>query len=304
MLEDLSKHPFFLNRHRQAPLLKEREAFLRHLQQQGTSRKALLNLAGRLLHVMRVLKLNQMRDVSLEEIRRAARRWARQQRSNPRANSYGNCVPSFTYAAKKWLRFNRRLKLTTPPRTRFADELANFAAYMTDERGLSSYSVRSHLLKTSVFLQWLGERHRLLARATLEEVDEFLAMKGASGLSRRSVAASADALRAFFRHAETRGWCAPGLAHGIQGPRIYKYENLPIGPSWREVRKLLESVKGHGRAALRARAILKLLAIHGLRSGEVLQADAGRFRLAQRSLCCESLEERRVAGLSSPATGW
>jgi len=269
MLEDLSKHPFFLNRHRQAPLLREREAFLRHLQQQGTSRKALVNLAGMLLHVMRVLKLNQMRDMSLEEIRRAARRWARQQRSNPRAHSYANCASTFIYAAKKWLRFNGRLKFPTPAKMRFADELANFAAYMTDERGLSPHSVRSHCLKTSAFLQWLGERHRLLARATVDEVDEFLAMKGASGWSRRSVAASADALRAFFRHAETRGWCAQGLAHGIQGPRIYKYENLPLGPSWQEVRRLLESVKGQGHAALRARAILSLLAIYGLRSGEV-----------------------------------
>jgi hypothetical protein len=176
MLEDLSKHPFFLNRHRQAPLLKEREAFLRHLQQQGTSRKALLNLAGMLLHVMRVLKLNQMRDVSLEEIRRTARRWTQQQRFNPRAHSYGNSTSSFIYAAKKWLRFNGRLTLTTPSRMRFADELTSFAAYMTDERGLSPHSVRSHCLKTSAFLQWLGERHRLLARATVEDVDEFLAM--------------------------------------------------------------------------------------------------------------------------------
>jgi len=93
---------------------------------------------------MRVLKLNQMRDVSLEEIRRAARRWARQQRSNPRAHSYGNSASSFTYAAKKWLRFNRRLKLATPPKMRFADQLADFATYMTDEKGLSSHSVRSH----------------------------------------------------------------------------------------------------------------------------------------------------------------
>jgi integrase/recombinase XerD len=156
MLEDLSKHPFFLNRHRQAPFLKEREEFLRHLQQQGTSRKALLNLAGMLLHVMRVLKLNQMRDVSLEEIRRAARRWTQQQRSNPRAHSYGNSASSFIYAAKKWLRFNGRLALTTPSRMRFADELTSFAACMTDERGLSPHSVRSHCLKTSAFLQWLG----------------------------------------------------------------------------------------------------------------------------------------------------
>jgi hypothetical protein len=44
MLDAFLEHPFFLNRHRQAPLLKERESFLSHLQQQGTSRKALRNL--------------------------------------------------------------------------------------------------------------------------------------------------------------------------------------------------------------------------------------------------------------------
>jgi hypothetical protein len=72
MLEEVLEHPFFLNRHRQAPLLKERESFLSHLQQQGTSRKALRNLSGELLPVMRLLKLTEFRDVSLEEIQRAA----------------------------------------------------------------------------------------------------------------------------------------------------------------------------------------------------------------------------------------
>ena len=110
MLETLLEHPFFLNRHREAPLLKERETFLTHLQQQGTSRKALRNLSGELLQVVRLLKLDEMRDVALEEIQRAARRWARQQRSNPKAHSYGNSASSFIYAAKKWLRFHGRLK--------------------------------------------------------------------------------------------------------------------------------------------------------------------------------------------------
>jgi hypothetical protein len=41
MLDAFLEHPFFLNRHRQAPLLKERESFLNPLQQRGTSRKAL-----------------------------------------------------------------------------------------------------------------------------------------------------------------------------------------------------------------------------------------------------------------------
>ena len=115
MLDAFLEHPFFLNRHRQAPLLKERESFLSHLQQQGTSRKALRNLSGELLQVVRLLKLHQMRDVSLEEIRQAAQCWARQQRANPRAHSYGNSASFFTYAEKKWLRFHGRLKLPSAP---------------------------------------------------------------------------------------------------------------------------------------------------------------------------------------------
>lgn len=82
MLDAFLEHPFFLNRHRQAPLLKEREPFLSHLQQQGTNLKALRNLSGELQHVVRLLKLTEMRDVALEEIQQAARCWARQQRAN------------------------------------------------------------------------------------------------------------------------------------------------------------------------------------------------------------------------------
>ena len=158
MLDAFLEHPFFLNRHRQAPLLKERESFLSHLQQPGTSRKALRNISSELLHVVRLLKLKEMRDVSLEGIRRAAQGWAREQRTNPKARSYGNSARFFAYAAKKWLRFHGRLKLPSVPPMRFADQLSDFARYMTEEQGLSPYSVRSHCGKTSKFLAWFGER--------------------------------------------------------------------------------------------------------------------------------------------------
>ena len=105
-------------------------------------------------------------------------------------------------------------------------------------------------------------------------------MKGASGWNRKSVSVAAQALRAFFRYAETRGWCATGFAKGIQGPKIYKYEGLPEGPSWEEVRRLLKSVKGSGPAALRARAIL--IVARDLRTAQwrSVAANAERFRLA------------------------
>src|ERR1035441_9066811 len=206
MLDAFLEHPFFLNRHRQAPLLKERESFLNHLQQQGTSRKALRNLSAELLHVVHLLKLNQIPEMSREKIGRAARCWARQHPANPRAHSYGNSASFFTYAAKKWLRFHGRLKLPSAPLLRFADQLSDFARYMTEEQGLSPHSVRSHIWKTSGFLEWFGERHRLLARARIEDVDEFLAMKGASGWNRKSVSVAAQGRFALWRAGAWEGW--------------------------------------------------------------------------------------------------
>jgi hypothetical protein len=61
MLETLLEHPFFLKRHREAPLLKERETFLPHLQQRGTSRAALRNLSGELIRVVRLLRSTSAR---------------------------------------------------------------------------------------------------------------------------------------------------------------------------------------------------------------------------------------------------
>ena len=41
------------------------------------------------------------------------------------------------------------------------------------------------------------------------------------------------------------------------------------GPEWKDVQRLLKGIKGNNAAALRARAVLFLLAVYGLRSGEI-----------------------------------
>jgi integrase len=81
--------------------------------------------------------------------------------------------------------------------------------------------------------------------------------------------AYADALRAFFRYAEQCGWCKPGIAEGITSPTLYAQEGLPEGPEWKDVQRLLKGIKGESSAALRAGAVLFLLAVYGLRSGEI-----------------------------------
>jgi integrase/recombinase XerD len=64
---------------------------------------------------------------------------------------------------------------------------------------------------------------------TIQDVDDFLAAKGKGTWSRRSVAIAAQALRAFFRYAESTQQCRNGTAATIAGPRLFDHETLPSG---------------------------------------------------------------------------
>ncbi|MGH9623849.1 MAG: site-specific integrase [Bryobacteraceae bacterium] len=260
---------FYAARQEEAPLLKEREVFLEHLLQQGTSLAAARNVSWQLLNVIRLLRLTRLRDVRVDEIENAAQRWTRQQRSNPNVRSCKHSASFFVYVAKKWLRFAGVLKEPAAPRPRFADEADEFARWMTEERGNAALTARSHQVKTAQFLKWVSERRRSLATVRLRDVDDFLIFKGTSGWSRKSARGYADALRAFFRYAEQRSWCKPGIAGAIISPTLYVHEGLPEGPQWKDVQRLLEGVKRNGAVALRARAVLLFLAVYGLRSGEI-----------------------------------
>ena len=152
-----------------------------------------------------------------------------------------------------------------------------------------------------MFLKWLSTRRRSLAAARLRDVDDFLIFKGAKGWSRKSACGYADALRSFFRYAEQRGWCKPGIAEGIISPRLYAQEGLPEGPQWKDVQRLLKDLKGNNAAALRARAVLFLLAVYGLRSGEIHASAVERLRLAFGDVHGEPLQTRRRAEVSSAA---
>jgi integrase/recombinase XerD len=263
------KQAFYIARQEKAPLLQEREAFLEHLLQQGTSLAAARGVSWQLLNVIRFLKLSRLRDVWIDEIEEAAQQWTRQQRWNPVARSYEHSASYFTYVAKKWLHFAGVLKSPLIPRMRFADEIDEFAKWSTEEKEMSALTVRSHRYKVSLFLKWFSDRHRSLARVRLSDVDEFLIFKGTHGWSRKSARGYADAMRAFFRYAEQRAWCKPRIAEGITSPRLYAQEGLPEGPEWKQVQRLLKSARGNSAAALRARAVLSLLAVYGLRSGEI-----------------------------------
>ncbi len=140
---------------------------------------------------------------------------------------------------------------------------------MRSTGGLAPATVLGYSSRALGFLKWFAERHDGLEFVSLRHIDEFMASKREEGWSLRSLATECQALRSFFGYAEIRGWCVPGIPLGIRSPRIPKYEDRPKGATWADTRRLIESASGSSPNELRAKALLLLFAIYGLRSSEV-----------------------------------
>ena len=263
--------------HRLAPLLREREEFLTYLQRRGTGRGCLRIYASRLNQIVRFLKLKKIRRVRPSEIKNAARRWANYRGKYRHVSAGPWSEPSFVWLAQRWLRFHG--KLVSPCRkVAFADELKEYAKFMESERGLSPSTVKSRIEQTGNFLRWFskGRRKRPLSTISLKNVDRyFFAMANRWG--KVSLSSCAAVLRAFFIYAERRRWCRTGIALGIKGPPIRQTSSVPGGPKWDEVLRLLRTTNGRTPAVIRAKAILLLLCLYGLRRGEIIRLQFSDF---------------------------
>jgi site-specific recombinase XerD len=147
--------------------------------------------------------------------------------------------------------------------------IQHFMAYMRDERGYSIYTVRGRRKIIERFLRAFDVQNRPFSEVRIADVDNFLESLGKQNWCRTSIASSARALRSFFRYAGENGWCADNIAAGITGPRIFKQEGLAAGPNWDDVERLIRSTCDNTPRDIRDKAILQLLAIYGLRRGEV-----------------------------------
>lgn len=269
MFETLFQYPAIIARHRSGPFAEARERFLNYCARQGFARATLLVYARELLVIAERIDITMGEAISLSTIEAAANRWAREQHQRQRVHSLRWSRERFEQTTKDWLHFLGRLEVPKPKIVPFADRLADFAAYRRDERGLSPATIRCENWHVEKFWSWMGEQNRGFDNVSLEDVDAFLAALGKRGWGRVSVAASASALRGFFQHAAVRGWCAASIATGIDGPRLFRYEGLPVGPSWSDVQRLIASTGGDSARNIRDHAILILLATYGFRSGEV-----------------------------------
>jgi site-specific recombinase XerD len=163
-----------------------------------------------------------------------------------------------------------RLQPPAPARLPYSDHVARFTDYMLRDRGFSPQTAEQRRFLINKFLAHVAAAGLRLSRLTVARVDELLtAMVRDKGYARKTVRTLVSALRSFFAFAEARGWCRPRLA-AIMAPRTFLHASLPLGPSWDDVKRLLASARGDRRGDIRDRALLLLLAVYGLRAGEVV----------------------------------
>ena len=269
MFETLFKYPGVLARHRGGPFTDLRERFLIHCADQGLAQATLLHVADELMVIAGRIDLTGECPISLAEIEAAADEWSRYQKRRHRAHCQKWSRERFIQTAVSWLRFLGRFQESEHQQRPYEHIVQDFASFMRNERGLSEVTVGGRCWQVNKFLDWLNSQDRSFDEVVLQDVDAFLAGNGKTGWGRVSVATSANALRSFFRYAEMRGWCTPGMAAGIDGPRIFQQEALPLGPTWEDVKHLIASVDTDKPRDIRDRPILMLFAIYAFRTREV-----------------------------------
>lgn len=261
MFENLYASEAACTRHRVGPLAAERERYLQHCAEQGGTRASLLVRARCLLWVAGRIQPDDVAGIDSARLREIIYEGP----SPANSPSTAATLMNFTRPWLKYLSWWRQPEDQIP----FESDLERFVSWMRDERGLTPCTVSQWHSRTAAFLRWCVSTGRDLATLRPEDIDAYFTTYGALRWSRVSAGHIATMLRVFLRHAATRGRCSGTLADSVRGPRRYALESLPYALSWDDVRRVLATAGSDSERDVRDRAILMLLAIYGLRRGEV-----------------------------------
>ncbi|MFC0512141.1 MULTISPECIES: tyrosine-type recombinase/integrase [Asaia] len=245
-----------------APFAEERRRYLDYFAQRGASLVSLRFKRNELIWIATRIHPNApFSGVGIEELRKIAAE--RQQVCGGR-----EATQRIIGTGKAWLKF--LLWWREPAAVfKYSRQIDEYVRWMRDERGFSLSTIEVWARVIRRFLHWCVQQDLELVTLRAKDMDAYFVSQASGRWSRVSVANISAALRSFIRYAEGRGICAQGLAEAVCAPRLYKQETLPYAPAWSDVQRMLEDVDTDNPQDIRDRAILLLLAVYGMRSGEV-----------------------------------
>ncbi len=290
MFNTLYRCPLTIARHENGPLAESRRRYLEHLAAQGAAFHTIKDAAGVIYRSAIWMKLDESSPVERKDVEQAAKRWAHRSYRNASCRGPQQTDKEFRHTTCNWLSFAGRLRESDRIPAPHQQEIDALCRYMDVERGLSPATIASVRQSVSKFLKYI--RVKRLAALKIADVDRFLIQLGKRGWTRHGICSVAHRLRVFFRFGEQMGWTKPGMAASIHGPRIYQQEQLPLGPSWPDVQRLLASTETNRKTDIRDRPILLLLAVYGLRVGEVQRLRLEDLNWEQKTLTITATKQR------------
>jgi site-specific recombinase XerD len=153
------------------------------------------------------------------------------------------------------------------------DLLQAFADWMrldVAEGDASPETLRTYWSQVSCFLDWCEDEGIHPALATEDDVKDYRAELISEGYARATMAGKLNAVRRFYTMAQARGYRPDNPAQGVKPPRdltdrAERVKWLPLAA----VQQVLDAPDPSTTKGQRDRAILALLAVHGLRVAEV-----------------------------------
>ena len=170
----------------------------------------------------------------------------------------------------------------------FGTTLEGFEDYLRDVRGLALSTRTSSVTGARLFIDWLRNRYGEDALDSLVGTDvlEYISERLSQYTSRSSRGHVCSQTRGFLKYLYASGTITTDLTRTVPRVSTPRLASLPQGLPWKEVRAMIDSIDTCHPDGLRDKAILLLLAMLGLRSGEVraLELDHVDWRAAELRL--------------------
>ncbi len=148
-------------------------------------------------------------------------------------------------------------------------ETRQYITFLKNQKGLSDTTIQYHIYWTEKFLHFIGHQENAssLPAFGIADIDRFIEDE----TFQKPVIQEhlTGVLRSFLRFLHQSGRFSNDLASLIIRPRRYRLGSLPRTLDWDQIQQILRSVDRSTGSGPQHYAILILLALYGLRAGEV-----------------------------------
>jgi len=182
----------------------------------------------------------------------------------------------------------KALTIAQPAKPATTELLATFARFLrlnVAEGDASPHTLRSYHAQVAQFVAWCQKHGIDPARATEKDIVAYRKALVDRGYKRGTIAVKLSAVRRLYQAATWHGLRGDNPAEGVKIPkektaRAERIKFLPLSG----LKRLLDAPEGVGLRATRDRAVLALLARHGLRVSEVAALSAADVNLEARTV--------------------